>query len=338
LRTFKFLVFFLVISFAALAEPAYSASLSLTVTTDRQAVNGAIYNVGSAVTFTGSVSNGSAVPDALVLFEVDNPKQSPWLIRTLTTGQTPPGPWTSVQLLSVTPCDSGGTPQSSFSPGQDAGFEVTLKNNAGNANPVLVTITLVFSDGRPFLLKTIVNTTLQAGQQWGTIMWPVPLPANSVTGQAMVYASAFNDYPKNGGLPYSPELSAAFDIGSSTPSQPPQNSLFGTFNLTAPVTYIPQIPIWLGNYTAYARTKYGYSIASNQTTFTVKLVGDMNGDGKIDITDIATVAKAFGTQPGNPRWNPAADISGPIPLVPDGRVDISDIAVVAKEFGTVAIP
>ena len=338
MRTFKFMVLFLVISSVVLVRPAYSASLSLTITTDRAAVNGGVYNVGSAVILSGNVSNGSAIPDALVFFEVDNPKNNPWIIRTLTSGQTPPGPWVSVQLLSVTPCDSSGNPEYSFSPGQDAGFEVSLKNNAANPNPVLVTINLFFSDGRPFLLRTIVNTTLQAGQSYSSITWPVNIPSNSVTGQAIVRASVFNDYPKNGGLPYSPELSATFNIASGTPSQPPQNSSPGTFNFTVPVTYIAQIPIWLGNYTAYAITKYGYSLASNQTQFTVKLIGDMDGNGKIDIVDVATVAKAFGTQPGNPRWNPAADLSGPIPLVPDGRVDISDVAIVAKEFGTIAIP
>ncbi len=338
MRAFKFVVFFLVISSAALAKPAYSASLSLTVTTDRQALNGGIYNVGSTVTFTGNVSNGSAVPDALVFFEVDTPKYDPWIIRTLTTGQTPPGPWLSVQLLSLTPCDSTGTPKYSFSPGQDAGFKVTLKNNGANPNPVLVTINLFFSNGRPFRLLTVVNTTLEAGQSWSALTWPVNIPTNSVRGQAKVYASVFNDYPKNGGLPYSPELSAAFNITSGTPSQPPQTSPLGTFNFTVPVSYMPTIPIWVGNYTAYAITKYGYSLASDQTTFTVKLIGDMNSDGKIDITDVATVAKAFGTQPGNPRWNPAADLSGPTPLVPDGKVDISDVALVAKEFGMSVTP
>jgi PKD repeat protein len=60
--------------------------------------------------------------------------------------------------------------------------------------------------------------------------------------------------------------------------------------------------------------------------FTIKIY-DINHDGKIDIRDIAIVAKAFGTSPGIPGWNPIADLNG------DGKVDIRDIALVAKNFG-----
>ena len=65
----------------------------------------------------------------------------------------------------------------------------------------------------------------------------------------------------------------------------------------------------------------------------IRLVGDINGDGKVDIEDVATAAKAFGSRPGNPRWNPDADITGAQYLVPDGVVDISDIALISKNFG-----
>ena len=66
---------------------------------------------------------------------------------------------------------------------------------------------------------------------------------------------------------------------------------------------------------------------------TIRLLGDINGDGKVDITDVATAAKAFGSKPGNPRWNPDADITGIEYLVPDGVVNIMDIALIAKNFG-----
>jgi parallel beta-helix repeat protein len=60
---------------------------------------------------------------------------------------------------------------------------------------------------------------------------------------------------------------------------------------------------------------------------------DINHDLKVDMKDIATVAKAFGTSPGDPKWNPSADITGTVPLVPDGKVDMRDIGLVAKNFG-----
>lgn len=59
----------------------------------------------------------------------------------------------------------------------------------------------------------------------------------------------------------------------------------------------------------------------------VFLLGDLNHDGKVDIKDIHIVAIAYGTSPGDPRWNPAADLNH------DGKVDIRDVSIVAKEYG-----
>jgi len=59
----------------------------------------------------------------------------------------------------------------------------------------------------------------------------------------------------------------------------------------------------------------------------IKLLGDINGDDKVDIKDVAIVAAAFGSYPGHERWNPVADLNG------DERVDIKDVAMVASNFG-----
>ena len=60
---------------------------------------------------------------------------------------------------------------------------------------------------------------------------------------------------------------------------------------------------------------------------------DTNYDGKVDIKDIATAAKAFGTQPGDTRWEKESDV------VLDNRIDIKDIASIAKDFGkSVTLP
>ncbi len=59
------------------------------------------------------------------------------------------------------------------------------------------------------------------------------------------------------------------------------------------------------------------------------LIEDITYDGKVDIKDVALAAKAFGTVPGDPRWEKEADINF------DNKVDIKDIATIAKKFGTV---
>jgi hypothetical protein len=55
--------------------------------------------------------------------------------------------------------------------------------------------------------------------------------------------------------------------------------------------------------------------------------GDINGDGKVDMKDVAVAGVAFGSYPGHPRWNSMADENE------DGKIDMRDIALIAKNFG-----
>jgi hypothetical protein len=57
---------------------------------------------------------------------------------------------------------------------------------------------------------------------------------------------------------------------------------------------------------------------------------DLNGDGRINIIDIAIVARAFDSKLGDPNWNEVADLNK------DGWVNIVDIAIVASDFGKTA--
>lgn len=52
-----------------------------------------------------------------------------------------------------------------------------------------------------------------------------------------------------------------------------------------------------------------------------------NGDGIVDIRDIAMISRAFSSTPGDPGWNPYAELNG------DGIVDIRDLSMAAREFG-----
>lgn len=85
----------------------------------------------------------------------------------------------------------------------------------------------------------------------------------------------------------------------------------------------------LGNYTVYASAAYNEAKITNSTFFQVSkaLTTDINGDGIVNILDIAVVAMAFGSEVGDERWNPAADIDG------NGVVNIIDVARVAMDYG-----
>ena len=59
----------------------------------------------------------------------------------------------------------------------------------------------------------------------------------------------------------------------------------------------------------------------------VKMMGDINGDGVINVYDLSLVAKAYGSLIGEPEYNPETDLNK------DDRVDIRDLAVVGKYYG-----
>jgi hypothetical protein len=106
----------------------------------------------------------------------------------------------------------------------------------------------------------------------------------------------------------------------------PSTSLIMTF--TWDTTPIPK-----GNYTisAYAPPVMGENYTANNRLIDgwVKktILGDVNGDGKVNILDISQAAKAFGSTPADPRWEPNGDLDN------NGVINIIDITKIAKEWG-----
>jgi len=74
----------------------------------------------------------------------------------------------------------------------------------------------------------------------------------------------------------------------------------------------------------YEPAYWGWSDVTNDWR---ELRGDVGGDGLVDISDIAAIARAWGSVPGDPNWDPDCDLNG------DEIVDISDMSMVSREFG-----
>jgi Dockerin type I domain len=72
----------------------------------------------------------------------------------------------------------------------------------------------------------------------------------------------------------------------------------------------------------------GSVVGLSRITFTVAktMPGDVNGDGKVDCTDIAIVKASFGKKTGQPGFDPRADVNL------DGVVDIRDLAYVSQHL------
>lgn len=323
---FSYLLMITLAIISAFSEMSHGSALNLTVATSKPA-----YNILEKALITGNLTlDGSPVSDALVAVEIDNPKNEIFAIRTLGTGSNITGPW-NVEILELIPCDSTGKSKYIFPPGGNAGFKITVKNNMANSYNVIISLSLFYANSAPFATFIPFTGSLDPGQTITIINWPIPIPSNAVVGEAMVFANAYDKLPKEGGFPYCLEKSAIFNItsggsGSSidkdlvAEEKPPE----GSYSLTIA---FPSLTTPLGNYTIYALTYHSPQVASNKITFELELTGDLYPDGKIDMRDIAIVAKAFGTVPGEPNWNPKADLNS------DNKVDMKDIAIVAKLFG-----
>lgn len=59
----------------------------------------------------------------------------------------------------------------------------------------------------------------------------------------------------------------------------------------------------------------------------INIIGDINGDGRVDMQDLDIICDAFGAFPGHPRWNENADLNQ------DGKIDITDIGLATMNFG-----
>jgi hypothetical protein len=80
--------------------------------------------------------------------------------------------------------------------------------------------------------------------------------------------------------------------------------------------------------TSYTGTVNGPVTAKGMFVAYAKVVGDVDNDGHVDITDLALVATSFGAAQGSSNWNSAADLNN------DGRIDIADLSIVAAYFGS----
>jgi|SRR5271157_733795 len=60
---------------------------------------------------------------------------------------------------------------------------------------------------------------------------------------------------------------------------------------------------------------------------TVTVPGDIDGNGKVNLADLVHLALAYGSRPGQARWNPNADINC------DGIIDVLDLNILAQYYG-----
>lgn len=87
-----------------------------------------------------------------------------------------------------------------------------------------------------------------------------------------------------------------------------------------------------GNYTVQAFIPpLPFQIVTSNNNFTtraaVTIPGDLNGDFTVGLSDLVILAQAYGSSPGDSRWNINADING------NGIVGLTDLVTLALHYG-----
>jgi hypothetical protein len=90
-------------------------------------------------------------------------------------------------------------------------------------------------------------------------------------------------------------------------------------------------PLKDGTYTIefYSVDNAGNVEATNSVNVTLHwLYGDVNHDGRVSLSDLALVATAYRSRPGDPNWNQYADLAPPW-----GIISLTDLVTVAVHYG-----
>jgi parallel beta-helix repeat protein len=94
---------------------------------------------------------------------------------------------------------------------------------------------------------------------------------------------------------------------------------YSGYNITASADISPKIDSNTTN-----------NVLQSPTKVVVRILGDINGDGKVNILDAIQFGKYFGLQQGDPGWNADADMNR------DGKTNIIDTIIIAEHFGETA--
>jgi hypothetical protein len=310
------------------AQPLLAANtLNLTVATDKTA-----YRPSTPVYVSGSLMwNNNPVPNAIVGVEVTDPLGNPLTFRTRPTGPIMTQDWL-VNFTQFYPCDSAGVPKYSFQTASGIYVHAEWENfDTTLAHPVGTCISFYGANSVPIgfaFLYSLIPPTSSGSNTFSANMIP-----SSVVGNVTIYASLFSDFPKNGGYPYCMEQVATFTITTSQATSSSQEQKESALSLSQNGYYdlsfkIPSAGLGYGYCTVYSNTYYYATLLKDSTTFgLLGLLGDINGDSKVNILDAIQLANAFNSRPGNSNWNPNADLNS------DNVVNILDAIIVANHFG-----
>jgi uncharacterized protein YfaS (alpha-2-macroglobulin family) len=249
----------------------------------------AVYDIEEDISVLGDVKvEGVPVENASVALEVRDPAASPVIVRTLNTDAS--GEYSLSFRLSLEALT--GTYTVNASCNYDAERAVnTTSFSLEKASVLVLTVTVGRSTYAPGETIEIYGDTTQANVPVVGVLVAVEVqdPKNTPLVMRVLETDADGLY----GL--------AFRLPTGSPA---------------------------GTYSVHASASYEDQEAVVDTSFQVQdeISADINGDGTVNILDLAIVALAWGSDPGHPRWDSRCDLDG------NEIINIIDIALVALEY------
>ncbi|HEY1089738.1 MAG TPA: M12 family metallo-peptidase [Burkholderiaceae bacterium] len=204
--------------------------------------------------------------------------------------------------LAETDCFSEFLPTAAyvgFSSGAQLNFRLTARDGRGGVGNAATVLTLAPAAG-PFLV-TLPNTatTMDAGSMQN-ITWSVAGTDAAPVSTANVRITLSTD----GGLSF-PYVLAASTANSGSKS-----------------VLIPSVATTHGRIKIEAVGNVFFDVSD--ADFTIRLPGDLDGDGAVGCSDLAIVRAAMGTHTGDAGFDARADTNG------DGVIDIRDLSYVSR--------
>ncbi|MCW3983828.1 MAG: hypothetical protein NWE96_07510 [Candidatus Bathyarchaeota archaeon] len=289
---------------------AHAATVTVSVQTN------SAYNRLELATITGQLtSDGTPVIDGLVAVQITAPNSNILSMRTLNTGNNPSSQVATIQSVYLS--DQEGNQIATVAKGNLAYFKVTIINNDLQARNIMVALTIYDNYNTPVGFAS--SSTLMQAKETGQIILSIPIQSYVATGMARVFAAAYSNKINMGGVPYSIESSSTFGIGTQQGTAPPstQTGIQGNYTLQM------KIPINAptGTYTLHSGASVAGFFASASTEFNVNQAGDLNSDGKIDITDITQFVIAYINYWNSAPYNNLADLDH------NGIINANDITL-----------
>jgi len=302
-----------------------SAELNLLVyvATDKKVYNQG--NIGEMVNIAGNVTlDGELVQTGLIAIEIDGPTKilGIWTLPL----STYPGQY-YIEIVNLFVCDENRQPLSCVEKGEQVYAYMEVANHGIYDKQLTFVITLVDKNHVPITPTRISTLTVKAG--YSSVYNPLlgRIPDWAATGTAYLYCGVYSSLPRNGGYPVCVGEEYPLDIVTSSSTSPitEASSQNGTYNLNIRLPKVSEFEI--GNYTVYAVAYSQGRIGSSSTTFSTKLLGDVDENGVVDIFDVTYVCILYEKTPEDPEWDPKCDLNQ------DNIIDIYDLVMVCVNYG-----